>query len=212
MFRYAYQQFHRRSRCIPWVRFGLESGRPGWDRGTPPLHMDSLNKSPWMRRMDVKPVPTEGRGSRLRGNDGLQASCSEVPWGKMKGIDDRCLWTRGQIFIPIDGVLSDTGSPAHAGSGSKRANWRTKQNRFPRPRGEWAGGLGTKLHVNAVPPRPSGNRRGEDEDALCFLLLVSSGRRITPIYGGAVPSVDGFDKGITDDFIKKGSLRTVERG
>ena len=40
---------------------------------------DSLNKSPWMRRMDVKPVPTEGRGSRLRGNDGLQASCSEVP-------------------------------------------------------------------------------------------------------------------------------------
>ena len=35
---------------------------------------DSLNKSPWMRRMDVKPVPTEGRGSRLRGNDGLQAA------------------------------------------------------------------------------------------------------------------------------------------
>ncbi len=40
---------------------------------------DSLNKSPWMRRMDVKPVPTEGRDSRLRDNDGLQASCSEVP-------------------------------------------------------------------------------------------------------------------------------------
>ncbi len=40
---------------------------------------DSLNKSPWMRRMDVKPVPTEGRGSRIRENDGLQASCSEVP-------------------------------------------------------------------------------------------------------------------------------------
>ena len=51
---------------------------------------DSLNKFPWMRRMDVKPVPTEGRdsrlsgndgdkgelfrGSRLRGNDGLQAA------------------------------------------------------------------------------------------------------------------------------------------
>ena len=41
---------------------------------------DSLIKSLWMRRMDVKPVPTEGRGSRLRGNDGLQASCSEVPY------------------------------------------------------------------------------------------------------------------------------------
>ena len=40
---------------------------------------DSLNKSPWMRRMDVKPVPKEGRGSRIRGNNGLQASCSEVP-------------------------------------------------------------------------------------------------------------------------------------
>ncbi len=36
--------------------------------------MDSLNKSPWMRRMDVKPVPTEGRGSRIRGNDGLQGA------------------------------------------------------------------------------------------------------------------------------------------
>ena len=24
---------------------------------------DSLSKSPWMRRMDVKPVPTEGRDS-----------------------------------------------------------------------------------------------------------------------------------------------------
>ena len=35
---------------------------------------DSLNKSPWMRGMDVKPVPTEGRGSRLRGNDGLGAA------------------------------------------------------------------------------------------------------------------------------------------
>ncbi len=35
---------------------------------------DSLNKSPWMRRMDVKPVPTEGRGSRIRGNDGLGAA------------------------------------------------------------------------------------------------------------------------------------------
>ncbi len=35
---------------------------------------DSLNKSTWMRRMDVKPVPTEGRGSRIRGNDGVQAA------------------------------------------------------------------------------------------------------------------------------------------
>ena len=35
---------------------------------------DSLNKFPWMRRMDVKPVPTEGRDSRLHGNDGLQAT------------------------------------------------------------------------------------------------------------------------------------------
>ena len=38
---------------------------------------DSLIKSLWMRRMDVKPVPTEGRGSlnspsRLRGNDGFR--------------------------------------------------------------------------------------------------------------------------------------------
>ena len=33
---------------------------------------DSRIKSPWMRRMDVKPVPAEGRGSRIRGNDGLQ--------------------------------------------------------------------------------------------------------------------------------------------
>ena len=41
---------------------------------------DSLNKPPWMRRMGMKPVPTEGLGSRLRGNDGLQASCSEVSW------------------------------------------------------------------------------------------------------------------------------------
>ena len=24
---------------------------------------DSLNKSPWMQRMDLKPVPAEGRGS-----------------------------------------------------------------------------------------------------------------------------------------------------
>ena len=30
---------------------------------------DSLNKPPWMRRMGMKPVPTEGLGSRLRGND-----------------------------------------------------------------------------------------------------------------------------------------------
>ena len=35
---------------------------------------DSLNKSPWMRRMDVKPVPAEGGGSRIRGNDGLGAA------------------------------------------------------------------------------------------------------------------------------------------
>ncbi len=35
---------------------------------------DGLNKPPWMRRMDVKPVPTEGRGSRLRGNDGVGAA------------------------------------------------------------------------------------------------------------------------------------------
>ena len=35
---------------------------------------DSLSKSPWMRRMDLNPVPTEGRGSRLRGNDGFGAA------------------------------------------------------------------------------------------------------------------------------------------
>ena len=28
----------------------------------------------------MKLVPKEGRGSRIRGNDGLQASCSDVPW------------------------------------------------------------------------------------------------------------------------------------
>ena len=35
---------------------------------------DSLSKSPWMRSIDVKPVPTEGRGSRIRGNDGVGAA------------------------------------------------------------------------------------------------------------------------------------------
>ena len=35
---------------------------------------DNLNKSPWMQRMDVKPVPAEGRDCRLRGNDGLGAT------------------------------------------------------------------------------------------------------------------------------------------
>ena len=141
---------------------------------------DSLNKPPWMRRMGMKPVPTEGRGSRLRGNDEgsliltLPTVCAVRTWmPAFAGM------TEGRYSVPPSrrrwgnpATLSDRGCEVPACAGTTRAH---TPPRHPHP---------SLLPSREKGSEPARERRGRTPRPVTLILAFSpQGRRDLSLRG-----------------------------